>query len=440
VAVLTPPTAARGEAERPGRAPGLVDRLLRWETPATSYYLLLGATTLLIAIGLVMVLSSSSVEAIARDQSAFTVFGRQAAFAVLGVPLMWVASRLPVQAWKAAAWPLLGLAVAGQLLVFTPLGVGVKGNTNWVEVFGLRAQPSEAAKLALVVWCAAVLARKQPLLDRWAHVLVPVGPLAGLVVGLVLLGRDLGTGLVLMAIVVGVLFVAGVPLRMFALAGVAASVLAVALVATSKNRMSRIDTWLGGECTDTYGACWQSTHGAWALASGGWWGLGLGASKEKWSWLPEADNDFIYAIIGEELGLPGTVVVVLLFAALGVGCARVVRRHDDVFVKIATAGVMAWVLGQAMINIAVVLGLLPVIGLPLPLVSSGGSALISTMVALGMVLSFARAEPGARDALSARAGVVRASLPVVPLRPAWSGRRRASAPPQRRRRRGRGAR
>ncbi|HZI96554.1 MAG TPA: FtsW/RodA/SpoVE family cell cycle protein, partial [Actinomycetales bacterium] len=194
-------------------------------------------------------------------------------------------------------------------------------------------------------------------------------------------------------------------------------------------------TWLGGDCTDFHGACWQSTHGEWALASGGWWGLGLGASKEKWSWLPEAHNDFIYAIIGEELGLPGTVVVVLLFVAIGIGCSRVVRRHDDLFVKIATAGVMAWVLGQAMINIAVVLGLLPVIGLPLPLVSSGGSALISTMVALGMVLSFARAEPGAADALSARAGVVRASLPVVPLRPAWptrgrvaGSRRRAGSP------------
>lgn len=417
----------------------LVDRLTRWETPATSYYLLLGATALLVTIGLVMVLSSSSVEAIARDQSAYTVFGRQAAFALIGVPLMWVASRLPVRVWKRAAWPMLGLALMGQLLVFSPLGVGVKGNTNWVEVMGVRGQPSEAAKLALVVWCAAVLARKQPLLDRWSHVLVPVGPLAGLVVGLVLLGRDLGTGLVLMAIIIGVLFVAGVPLRMFALAGAVVAVLAGFLVTSSQNRMARIDTWLGGECTDTFGACWQSTHGAWALASGGWWGLGLGASKEKWSWLPEADNDFIYAIIGEELGLPGTVVVVLLFVALGVGGARVVRRHDDVFVKVATAGVLAWVLGQAMINIAVVLGLLPVIGLPLPLVSSGGSALISTMVALGMVLSFARAEPGARDALSARAGVVRASLPVVPLRPAWSTGR-AGEGSALRRRRGRSAR
>ena len=418
-------TTGPRERDRTANPSRFVDRLARWETPATSYYLLLGASSVLVAIGLVMVLSSSSVESIAADRSAYAVFARQAVFTVIGVPLMWLASRLPVRAWKSMAWPLLGLAILGQLLVFTPLGVGVGGNTNWVEIAGVRAQPSEAAKLALAVWCAAVLTRKRPLLDRWGHVLVPVGPFAGLLVGLVLLGHDLGTGLVLMAVVGGALFVSGVPMRMFAVAGGAASAVAVLLVVSSQNRMNRVGTWLGGTCTDYEGACWQTTHGKWALATGGWWGLGLGASKEKWSWLPEADNDFIYAIIGEELGLPGTVVVVLLFAALGIGCLRVVRRHDDLFVKVATAGVLAWVLGQAMINIAVVLGMLPVIGVPLPLVSSGGSALISTMVALGMVLSFARAEPGASEALAARAGVVRASLPIVPLRQASRLRQRS---------------
>lgn len=423
MATLTTPGAAR----RAGWSAYVVDRLTRWETPVTSYYLLLGSTVLLVAIGLVMVLSSSSVESYAQSGSSFAVFGRQALFAGLGLPLMWGAARLPVRTWKRLAWPLLGLAVVGQLLVFSPLGVGVKGNTNWIEVAGVRAQPSEAAKLALAVWCAAVLARKRKVLHTWAHVLVPVGPFAGLVVGLVLAGRDLGTALVLMAVVGGALFVAGVPGRMFALAGGLAAAAALSLVATSSNRMQRVESWLSGTCTDYYGACWQTTHGKWALASGGWWGVGLGASREKWAWLPEAHNDFIYAIIGEELGLPGTVVVVLLFAALGVACARVVRRSDDLFVKIATAGVMAWVVGQAMVNMAVVLGLLPVIGVPLPLVSSGGSALISTLVALGMVLSFARAEPGAAEALDARPGVVRRSLAVVPLRvpaPAAGTRRR----------------
>lgn len=419
------------DADHDGRRLGwpatVNDRLARWETPVTSYYLLLGATSLLVAIGLVMVLSSSSVESYAESGSSFAIFSRQAAFAVVGLPLMWLASRVPVRAWKRWAWPLLGLAVTAQLLVLTPLGVGVKGNTNWIEIGGVRAQPSEAAKLALVIWLAAVLARKRNLLDRWAHVLVPVGPFAGLVLFLVLIGHDLGTGLVIMGLIGGALFVAGVPSRMFAVAGAAAGAVALLLVLSSPNRMSRVQSWLSGECLDYHGICWQTTHGKWALASGGWWGVGLGASREKWQWLPEAHNDFIYAIIGEELGLPGTVVVVLLFVAVGVACARIVRRSDDLFVKIATGGVLAWVVGQAMINIAVVIGLLPVIGVPLPLVSSGGSALISTLLALGMVLSFARAEPGARDALDARASVVRRSLAVVPLRvPASRAARRAA--------------
>lgn len=421
MASVTGPAPAR----RGTLSAALVDRLTRWETPVTSYYLLLGSTLLLVGIGLVMVLSSSSVEAYAQSGSSFSVFSRQALFAGIGLPLMWAASRVPVATWKRLAWPVLGLAVLAQLLVFTPLGVGVKGNTNWIEVAGVRAQPSEAAKLALAIWCAAVLTRKRHLLSSWAHVLVPVGPFAGLVIGLVLVGRDLGTALVLMAVVAGALFVAGVPGRMFALAGGLAAGAAALLVATSANRMSRVEAWLSAECTDYWGTCWQTIHGKWALASGGWWGVGLGASREKWAWLPEAHNDFIFAIIGEELGLAGTVVVVLLFAVLGVACARVVRRSDDVFVKVATAGVLAWVVGQAMVNIAVVLALLPVIGIPLPLVSAGGSALVSTLVALGMVLSFARSEPGARDALEARSSVVRRSLAVVPLRVPAQRRRRA---------------
>ena len=167
------------------------------------------------------------------------------------------------------------------------------------------------------------------------------------------------------------LVVAGVRLRLLLLAAAAGAGAAAALVLSSRNRMERVGTWFTGECADIYSTCWQSTHGTWALASGGWWGVGLGASREKWSWLPEAHNDFIYAIIGEELGLPGTLVVLALLAVIAVAGLRVVLRHDDLFVKIATSGVLAWVVGQGMVNIAVVLGLLPVIGVPLPLVSAG---------------------------------------------------------------------
>src|SRR5262249_42366894 len=161
------------------------------------------------------------------------------------------------------------------------------------------------------------------------------------------------------------------------------------LVEGSQNRMDRITAWLGGaDCSDYYGVCWQAVHAKWALASGGWWGVGLGASREKWSWLPEAHNDFIFAIVGEELGLVRSLAVLGLFAVLALGRLRVVLRSDDLFIKIATGGVLTWVIGQAVINVGAVLGLLPVVGVPLPLVSSGGSALLTTMIALGMVIGF----------------------------------------------------
>jgi len=251
-------------------------------------------------------------------------------------------------------------------------------------------------------------------------VLIPVVvPGAALVLGLVLKGHDLGTGLILLTVLGALLWIAGVPKRFFAVGALSAGVLVALVVQGRENRLARIDVWLSGACANMenyHNTCWQPVHGKWALASGGWWGLGLGASREKWSWLPEAHNDFIFAILGEELGLAGALVVLGLFALLGVGLYRVVVRSDDPFVKIATGGVMAWVLGQAVINIGAVVGLLPVVGVPLPLVSSGGSALVTTLIGLGMVIGFARREAGANEALAARAALVRRSLAVLPGR------------------------
>ncbi|NLT57065.1 MAG: putative lipid II flippase FtsW [Actinomycetales bacterium] len=393
----------------------------RLDSPLVSYYLVLGSTMALTIVGLVMVLSSSSIEALRLHGNSFSVFTRQVLFAALAVPLVVLAVKMPVSAWKAVSWPLLVSAVLGLLLVLTPLGKGVHGNRNWLEIAGMRLQPSEFAKLALVIWAATVLARKRKLLEQTVHVVVPVVfPVAMLLVGLVLLGHDLGTAMVLMALAAALLWVAGTPARLF-LGGLALAVTAtgIALASPNKTRLARIEVWLSRACEDMsnyHSTCWQSVHAKWALASGGWWGVGLGGSREKWSYLPEAHNDFIFAIIGEELGLTGTLVVLVLFAVLGVGLLRVVARSRDPFVKIATGGVLAWVLGQAIINIGAVLGLLPVIGVPLPLVSSGGSALVTTLVALGMVIGFARREPGVPEALAARVGVVRRSLAVLPGR------------------------
>lgn len=402
--------------------PGLLSltTMGRLESPLTSYYLVLGTTVALTVIGLVMVLSSSSVESLRQNGSSFAVFGKQAVFALLALPCAMTAARLGEQAWRRLAWPLLGLCVIGLGLVLTPLGYGTNGNRNWISVAGFSLQPSEFAKLALVVWGAAVLARKRALLNRLPHVLVPViVPGAAIVVGLVLQGHDLGTALVLLVVLGSLIWTAGVPKRFFAAGALGAAVLVALVVKTRENRLTRIDAWLSGACAqgqDYHATCWQPIHGKWALASGGWWGLGLGASREKWSWLPEAHNDFIFAVLGEELGLAGALVVIGLFALLGVGLFRVAARSEDPFVKIATGGVIVWVLGQAVINIGAVVGLLPVVGVPLPLVSSGGSALVTTLVGLGMVIGFARREPGAPEALAARAVLVRRSLAVLPGR------------------------
>jgi cell division protein FtsW len=404
--------------------------LARLESPLAAYYLILGSTVALAAIGLVMVLSSSSVESLRTThlRSSYTIFAKQALFAAVTVPVAWIASRLPRRFWTAAAWPLLVVGLGGLMLVLTPLGYEVLGNRNWIAIGGFTMQPSEAAKLALIVWGAAVLERKRPMFHLPVHALVPVVPVAGVMLLFVLVGKDLGTALIMIGIVAALLFAAGAPLRVLALAAASAVPVVALLIVTQAHRMGRLRTWLSGaECTDIYGSCLQTLHSQWALATGGWWGVGLGASRQKWSWLPEAHNDFIFAIIGEELGLAGTLAVLALFALLGFGLFRLVLASDDMFVKVATGGVLVWILGQAVVNVGAVIGALPVIGVPLPLVSSGGSALMTTLIALGMVLGFARRVPGAPEALASRPGVVRRSLAVLPgNRPARAYRHRSA--------------
>lgn len=406
-------TAGRTDATPTRRA----SLLGSWDTPVTSYYLVLGLTVLLVVFGLAMVLSASSVRSIAREGSAYSIFLGQAVYAVLGVVALAVTATLRPAVYKKLSWFVLILALLLQSLIFVPaISVSALGNTNWIKVPGtsFTLQPSEIVKLALALWLAAVLARKGELLRQWGHVIVPAVPVAAVAILLVLSGHDLGTAIILMALVAGALWVAGVPMRMFAVGGalMAAGATAMILFQGSGNRLERIDAWLGRDC-GVGDACYQTKHGLWALGSGGWTGVGLGAGREKWHYLPEAHNDFIFAVVGEELGLQGTILMLVLFGALAWAMSRIVVRHPDPFVKIATGAIMCWIIGQALVNIGVVIGALPVIGIPLPLVSAGGSALIMTMAAMGVVLSFARDEPGAREAFAARTGVVRRSLAIV---------------------------
>jgi len=406
---MTATTTGPPLARRPTRHTTLVSLLRLLDRPLTSYYLILGATMLLLTLGLVMVLSASSIEAYRSSGSVFSVVQKQAIWVGLGLPLLWVASRLPVHAYRALAYPLLVASLLLLALVLVP-GVGreVNGNRNWIDLGGpLQLQPSEGAKLALVLWGADLLARKHRLLTQWSHLLVPLVPAVGAVVALVLAGGDLGTGLVILAIPMALLFVVGAPLRLFAALTVALGFLVVLLVQLEPYRVRRVTSFLDPFAA-YHGSGWQGAQSIFALASGGLSGVGLGASREKWGYLPEAHTDFIFAIIGEELGLLGTLAVLLLFAALGYAGLRIARRSRDRFVMLAASATTAWLLVQALVNIGAVLGVLPITGIPLPLVSYGGSALLPTMAALGMLLAFAKREPGARAALAARGpGVTR---------------------------------
>ncbi|GAA3338911.1 hypothetical protein GCM10017714_12210 [Curtobacterium pusillum] len=371
---------------------------------SSTFYTILGVTLFLVVFGVVMVLSSSSVEQYAATHDFFGAASRQGLYAVLGVPLMLIASRLPARFWRKWAMWIVGVGLVVQaLVVLTPLGYSIQGNRNWIRIGSFTAQPSEILKLALVLGIGAIMYVKRDKLDDWKEVFVPVGIAAGGSIGLVLVGKDLGTALIMILLTLGALFVGGARLRHLGVGLLALLVIVPIVTASSSSRSSRISAWLSG-CTDTsqyQDLCWQPVHGMWALASGGVFGVGLGNSKAKWSWLPEADNDYIFAIIGEELGLVGAVVVLALFVVLAVGMIKIIRQSNDPFVKTVTGGVLAWIIGQALVNIAVVLGLLPVLGVPLPLISAGGSALIMTLVAIGVVLSFARELPG-KDGLTGR--------------------------------------
>lgn len=387
---------------RPGEGmKAAIARLLK--RPLASYYLVLGSAGLLLVLGLVMVFSASSVNARELYGSPFYFFGRQAGFVLAALPLAWVASRLRARSIRRLGLAALITAIVLLGLTFTALGKPVNGNRNWLDFGGpFLVQPSEVAKLALVLWGAQVFAIKGKLIREWRHLLVPFLPVAMAVVALTIGQNDLGTALILMAIVLSMLWVIGVPTWLFTLALGVVGVVGLYFVTASTNRTIRVLGFLDPfEHFD--GAGYQAGNSIWAFANGGWWGTGLGASTQKWPGrLPEAHTDFIFSIIGEELGLPGALIVIALFLALGYAGIRIAMRTRDVFTRLVAAGITGWLMVQMVINVGSVLAVFPVVGVPLPLVSYGGSAVVVTVLAVGILLALAKEEPGARDALAAR--------------------------------------
>ncbi|MFT4147876.1 MAG: putative peptidoglycan glycosyltransferase FtsW [Micrococcaceae bacterium] len=366
-----------------------------------SYYMILTSTILLVILGVIMVLSASSVEAISQGTSSYGIFLRQLAWAVAGGIALWVGAHVPKDVYRNKKFTLTILWLAIILLAMvqvTPLGKEVNGNKNWLVLGPFSGQPSELAKYALCLYIPYVLSLKRKYLSDPMVVARSVLLPSSIIVFLVWLGHDMGTTLIIIAIIAGGIFIAGVPMKWVMRLGLIGSV-GILLLAFGKdggNRLARIASWRS--CGDDLsGLCWQSVSGRYGLASGHWFGVGLGASREKWSWLPEAHNDYIFAVLGEELGFIGTFSVVVLFVVLILAFTRIITRHRDPYIRIATGCVMSWIIVQALVNMGMVVGILPVIGVPLPLISAGGTAMLFTLAAIGMVLSFARTEPKEGD-------------------------------------------
>lgn len=402
MAILTPsrPTRPSARAARPAQAS--TSPLLH---PMADVWLVIGPALVLIGLGVLMVWSASTVFAYTQFGDSFYFLKRHLAFLAVALLAGWLTSRMPIERLRAWAWPLYLAAGLGLVLTFTPLGYGVGGNKNWLDLGGpgnmLRFQPAEIAKLAIVVWGAAVLANKQKLLHEAKHLLFPFLPFSLLLVGLVVLQRDLGTAMIMGALVIAVLWCVGAPWQWLAALIGAVGGGAVALVALNANRLQRILGFLD-PTTDPTGVNHQPLQALYGLATGGWVGVGLGRSRQKWGSLSEAHTDYVLAIIGEELGLVGTLMVLALFVVLGFGGARIAMRSSTFFGRLVAAGATTWFMLQALVNVMVVFRMLPVLGVPLPFLSYGGSALLVNVAVLGILVACARDEPAAKKWIAQR--------------------------------------
>ncbi|MGZ4155508.1 MAG: putative lipid II flippase FtsW, partial [Actinomycetota bacterium] len=383
---LRTPSRRTAVAERSGRL-WLVRPLARSRGPSaavtarTSLILLVLPAGVLTALGIVEVFSASSVYAFTQYDNSFWFFDRQVVYALLGIAAAFLTSRMRYLAWRRLALPFLAISVALLVLALHPASsASAYGASRWIALGPLTVQPSEFAKLALVVFAAAVLSRKQHKLHDWLHLALPLAPVVGLVAVIVLLQRDLGTTVILVGSVLLMLFVAGARLRHLTVTGLVVLAGSAYLILGTAYRRARflsfVDPW-----KDPRNTGYQLIQGLYALGSGGWFGVGLGASRQKWQYLPNAHTDFIFAVLGEELGLIGEIVALVMFGLMIYAGIRIAVRAPDTFGRLLAAGITSWIGLQTIVNLGAVTGLLPITGVPLPLVSFGGSALIVTLAA-----------------------------------------------------------
>jgi cell division protein FtsW len=364
----------------------LFDRVFKAQS--IYFYRLLGVTLFLVIFGVVMVLSASSIDSLVANDNSLSVFLKQLMFAIIGLIALSLVSLMPVNFIKSKAKIVFAGALLLQLAVLF-IGKEINGNRNWLD-FGLFSiQPSEFLKIAVILHVAVFLSQQQDYLDDpkvWYRSL----GMMGLAMGLVLLGRDLGTVIIMVIAFIGLLALAGMPTKLLQQIGIVLAVGIPIALMSSSSRRGRINAWLNPNAPDPLNYNWQSEHGMWAISAGRIFGSGLGESKMKWSWIPEVENDFIFAIIAEELGLIGALVVISLFVFLAFSLLKILQRTADPFSRFVVSAILLWLTFQALVNIAVVLRLLPVLGVPLPLISAGGSSLIAALTAIGVVLAIER--------------------------------------------------
>lgn len=362
-----------------------------FSTPASAYYLILGIVSILSVFGVVMVLSASSVRAMNESGNSFAIAIRQVVYLGISIFLAWLAMNLKERLWVPQARLALIASIFFLLLPQVPgIGISVGGNTNWIGFGGFSLQPSEFAKFAMILWCALMMRNLQESVNPLPKLL----PGMAIVMALILVGKDLGTALVVGGIFLSVLFVAGISIKRILLLSSVLIIGAIILIASNQTRLNRFAAFSNPFSEENYkSAGWQQAHSIMGLASGGAFGTGLGSGKQKWGSLPEAHTDFIFSVIGEELGLLGTLAVLSLYALLILAIFRVAIRANKPFDKYVLVGIGSWIAIQVVMNIGSVISLMPVVGVTLPLISYGGSSLISNFLAIGYVLGVMKRDP-----------------------------------------------
>lgn len=383
--------------------------------PSFDYHMLWYMVVALSGIGLVMQFSASTIIDLSAGINPYWGVVKPLGITIVGFSLMVFASKISPAFYHRWALLIFILAVGLQLLVMTPLGKTQNGNRNWIVVpfTNQVIQPSEFLKIALIILLTTFLAYGKCKLDNLASIIGWIGvPFVAVIVS-VILGHDLGTALIFVSITFVMLWVGGLAVK-YVFMGMGLLLLGLVIeIITDPSRLRRLGSFLNSYEADPQGAGLQVKHSLWALGTGGLSGVGPGASRQKWNYLPEAQTDFIYAILGEEFGFIGTLTVIIIYAVLGWILLRLIMKAKNFSTRFCASGVVAWIMVQSLVNVAVVIGIAPVVGLPLPLISSGGSAQLATLIMMGVLLAFVKAEPGVKEIVEAK---VKNSSSVIQLR------------------------